>query len=87
MPFYDVLCPLVPENEKGSQGVERAERLETARQRDRVTKHYLLCPFMTFYALWYPRMKKGKKESQGAERLETTRPRATIVQHNKKKKR
>ena len=37
MPFYDVLCPLVLENEKGQKGSQRAERVqrvETARQRE-----------------------------------------------------
>ena len=32
---------------------------------DNETTHYLLCPFMTFYALWYPRMKKGRKGTRG----------------------
>ena len=26
-----------------------------------VTTHYLLCPFMTLYALWYPRMKRAQR--------------------------
>ena len=60
---------------------------ETARQRDSGTKttHYLLCPFMTFYALWYPRMKKGTKGHKGAERAQgTTRQRDIATMRTKK---
>ena len=63
MPFYDALCPLVPENEKRAERVTRGRKGK--RVRDKETTHYLLCPFMTFYALWYPRMKKGRKGHKG----------------------
>ena len=49
---------MVPENEKGKR-VTRVTK--GTRVRDSETTHYLLCPFMTFYALWYPRMKRSER--------------------------
>ena len=37
------------------------------RCQNRETTHYLFCPFMTLYALWYPRMKRSER-AQGAKR-------------------
>ena len=67
MPFYDVLCPLVPENEKGKKGTRgrKVRDNETNRHIDQETMHYLLCPFMTFYALWCPRMKRVTRVPRG----------------------
>ena len=65
---------------KGSQGAKRITRdRETERHRDKAkwgtpklsaTTHYLFCPFMTFYALWYPRMKRAKR-AEGSEKVKT----------------
>ena len=38
MPFYDVLCPLVPENEKGQKGQKAQKGQKGQRQRDKETK-------------------------------------------------
>ena len=38
MTFYDVLCPLVPENEKGQKRAERSEKVETEKQRERADR-------------------------------------------------
>ena len=43
----------------------RAEGQGECAGKETKTTHYLLCPFMTLYALWYPRIKKGKKGHKG----------------------
>ena len=69
---------------------ERAKRVtrgrETERQRDKArsgiiklsaTTHYLLCPFMTFYALWYPTTKRSERVTRGKEDHKGQRDRET----------
>ena len=83
MPFYDALCPLVPDNEKGQKGSQGAEGAERVKTKVRVNT----LPFMTFYALWYPRMRKGRKvrdretkRGQVSKKIEATERIYTLTQ-------
>ena len=46
---------------KRAERVTRGRRVRKVRDKATETTHYLLCPFMTLYALWHPRMKRAEK--------------------------
>ena len=53
--------------------VERVTRVRKVRGSETATTHYLLCPFMTFYALWYPRMKRAQSVTSVTSGRKVTR--------------
>ena len=55
MPFYAVFCPLVPAHERSAKGQKGQKGAKGSK--GSAENLNLLCPFMTFYALWYLRTK------------------------------
>ena len=71
LPFYDVLCPLVPENEKVRKGTRDSE---TASQREeRQLDRDNALPFMPFYDVLCPLVPKNEKVRKGTRDSETAR--------------